>query len=325
MARFPLADSAPLSTDLEQVVCDLCSGAEAEFFFRERDYRFGLKENYTFVRCTSCGLIYMNPRPAERAIQDLYESEYAVDQPSSFGSQIGREPGWKEALKRFWHKLNGQYLDEVAEKLQGQVLDVGCGTGELLFRLKRGCVVFGVETNPRAVAVCRQRALEVFCGELEEAKFPEGFFDAVVMSQVIEHVPSPTRALLEVRRILKEGGKAFLFCPNGESCHLKVFGKYWQGWHIPFHFYVFMPRTIARLAEQCGFKVACLRTTTPDSFFVTSIKSMLYGNRKGVRAIDRGKWLDSFWFRGAVAPFLRLLDWTWQARGDCLKVVLVKP
>jgi SAM-dependent methyltransferase len=228
-------------------------------------------------------------------------------------------------LRRFWHRLTGLYIDEVVTRAEGRVLDLGCGDGELLLRLRaQGLDAAGVESNPRYSPMHERRALSVFCGSLEDAAFPSSTFDTVILSQVVEHLPDPGRTLVEIRRILAPGGRVLIYCPNARGYLRRWFGKYWHGWHIPFHFYVFSADTIARLAAQAGFQVRRIDGVTPNDFFVASLKSLLYGRREGARAPDRGRFLDTKPFRLIVAPLFRVLDLLQRGREDCLKVELVR-
>ena len=271
------------------------------------------------VRCTSCGLIRLNPRPTREALDSLYEREYPAPAPDP-----PNQRRW-ETLRRLWHGVMGNYSDRVIARAYGRVLDVGCGYGKFLLPLKeKGCEVYGLEVNPRCVAFCRDAGLTVSSGSLEEANLSDASLDCVILSQVLEHVGSPSQTLKEIHRVLKPGGRVFVFCPNGAGYLRDLFGKNWHGWHIPFHLYVFTGRTLARLAEEARFRVARIRTVTPDDFFTTSLKSYLFGGTVGVRAVARGRVLDSAFFRAVACPWLRVADLVLPGKGDCLDVELVK-
>jgi SAM-dependent methyltransferase len=307
--------------ELESVPCDLCGRSEGTVLFVGRDYRFGRTEQYTFVRCESCGLIRLNPRPSMSALQELYELEYPIEMETSPERGIRKS----ELLRSLWHRLTGNYTDRVITRVRGRVLDVGCGYGKYLLPLKKkGCEVYGVEVNPKCVDFCRKAGLTVFRGTLEEANFPDAFVDFVILSQVLEHVPSPKRTLKEIHRVLKPSGRVLIYCPNGKGYLRDLFGMYWHGWHIPFHLYVFTAPTLTQLANEAGFAVARIRTVTPVDFLTTSLKSYFYGRKAGVRAVERGKAFDSLVFRALVSPLLRLADFLWKERGDCLDAELVK-
>ena len=67
---------------------------------------------------------------------------------------------------------------------------------------------------------------------------PDASFDAILCSEVLEHVPEPTRALDEFTRILKAGGKLILTAPFGSNVHMAPyhyctgFSKYWYEYHL---------------------------------------------------------------------------------------------
>lgn len=309
---------------LEYINCGLCNNSGYVLLFKGRDYRFGRKEEYSVAKCNSCGLIYINPRPTTESISKLYEEDYTPEDNLQILPKLETKR-WKISLKKFWHRINGQYIDEIMSKAEGKVLDVGCGNGYLLLPLKhKGCEVYGIETNPKSVNVCNELGLNVFCGILEDAKFPDEFFDTVVMSQVLEHLSSPKASLREIFRILKPGGKVFIYCPNANSYLFKFFGKYWHGWHIPFHFFAFTKDTIRKLTTKTSFKLNKIATVTPDNFFIVSLKDYLFGERNNVvRPTEQGKFFDSLLFRITISPIFRLLDFLTQ-NGDCLKVELEK-
>lgn len=83
---------------------------------------------------------------------------------------------------------------------KGRLLDVGCGSGEFLAQMRElGWDVFGVEPDPQAARVAREQfGLTVWPGALAEASFPDGFFDAVTLNHVIEHVADPPWLAAEV-------------------------------------------------------------------------------------------------------------------------------
>lgn len=292
--------------------------------FNGRDYRFGRDEEYRVVKCNNCGLIYLNPRPATESISKLYEKEYTPDNEFKIRPELETKK-WRIILKKFWHKINGQYIDEIISKAQGRILDVGCGNGHFLLPLKdKGFEVYGIEINPESVEICKELGLKAICGTLEEAKFPNEFFETIIMSQVLEHLPSPKASLKEIFRILKPGGKVFIYCPNAQSYLARLFSKYWHGWHLPFHFFAFTPETIKKLVIETGFKLSKIETATPDNFFIVSLKGFLFGEKKNItKPVEQGKFFDSLFFRLVIAPFFRLLDFLTQ-NGDCLKAQLEK-
>jgi len=86
------------------------------------------------------------------------------------------------------------------------ILDAGCGTGLNLAGMPRGST--GIDLNPRNVALARDRLPNhtVVEGDVEALPFPDSTFGTVVCTEVLEHVPYPSRALSEFHRVLRPGG-----------------------------------------------------------------------------------------------------------------------
>jgi len=86
------------------------------------------------------------------------------------------------------------------------ILDAGCGTGLNLRHLTAGSV--GLDINPRNVelATARLPAHRLVLGDVEAMPFHDGTFGTVLFTEVLEHVPDPTAALREIRRVLRPEG-----------------------------------------------------------------------------------------------------------------------
>lgn len=314
--------------NLEYVNCDICGQKAYEVFIKIDDYRYGAKDGFCVVKCQNCGLLFTNPRLSEQAVNIASEESFGPwDKNKSRAAKklslfIRRHP----ALRRIWHQITGEYLSEILERSKGRVLDLGCGFGDILEDLTRkGCDACGVETNPMAVEACLKKRLKVSCGTLEEAHFENESFDTVILCHVIEHLPHPKAALKEIYRILKPEGLALVYCPNAGSYFADFFGKYWQGWAIPLHFYHFTDRTIKDLVEGAGFKINRMRSVTPEYFFLYSLNQSI--QNKGHRILSGLQKLGIFnniFFRLSVAFIARIMDLFLSGKGECLRVELKK-
>jgi SAM-dependent methyltransferase len=103
------------------------------------------------------------------------------------------------------------------ESLSGQrVLDVGCGTGAFsLMALERGGVVTGLDIGPKLLARARMKGVaRIVAGDALSLPFADGLFDIVLSSECIEHTAEPQRAVVEMLRVLRPGGRLVITCPN---------------------------------------------------------------------------------------------------------------
>lgn len=97
-----------------------------------------------------------------------------------------------------------------------KVLDAGCGTGWFSkTAAERGALVTSMDLGENLLAqVAKKCNSERVVGSILEIPFPDNTFDFVVSSEVIEHTPDPYKALHEIYRVLKPGGKMVLSTPN---------------------------------------------------------------------------------------------------------------
>jgi ubiquinone/menaquinone biosynthesis C-methylase UbiE len=120
-------------------------------------------------------------------------------------------------------------IHEVASFAGKRVLDVGCGNGYVLSHYARhGAEVYGIDITPTAVRLCQQRfAYRSLTGHFQEADaehlpFPDNEFDCVCSMGVLHHVPDPARAVAEIHRVLKPGGRLIVMFYHKHSALYRV-------------------------------------------------------------------------------------------------------
>ncbi|MFN2576176.1 MAG: class I SAM-dependent methyltransferase [Pyrinomonadaceae bacterium] len=115
-------------------------------------------------------------------------------------------------------RIIGSFVKEICSEITDyhpQILDVGCGTGANLKMLAQFGAAQGVDVSPDAVAFCRQRGLEnVKLGAAESLPYEDKEFDLVTALDVLEHMDDDIAGLREMRRVLRTGGRLFLFVPT---------------------------------------------------------------------------------------------------------------
>jgi SAM-dependent methyltransferase len=111
------------------------------------------------------------------------------------------------------------------------ILDAGCGEGYGSYILAgRAAGVVGIDISQEAIGHARKKYirdnLEYQVMDVSHTGFADETFDAVVSFQVIEHLDSAGAFLKEVRRVLKNGGMAFISTPNKSLCSGQATGKF---------------------------------------------------------------------------------------------------
>lgn len=127
------------------------------------------------------------------------------------------------------------------------VLDFGCGDGSLLSLLPAARRI-GIEPNPHARAAAAEKGLEVAA---TPADLADDSIDVAVSNHALEHVLDPYGALVELRRILRPGGRLVICVPAEDWRWMRR----WQPGDWNHHLFAWTPRTLGNLLEEAGFEI----------------------------------------------------------------------
>lgn len=158
-----------------------------------------------------------------------------------------------------------------------RVLDIGCATGAVgKVLVSRGCEVVGVEPEAAAAAVAELHLSEVLVGTMEdvdlESRFGSNPFDAIVVADVLEHLPSPLPALRRLVGLLAPGGSIVASLPNIAHGAVRLallqgrFDYTDVGLLDRTHLQFFTRATVEKLFEDAALTIVDLRRTTAGVF-----------------------------------------------------------
>jgi len=205
--------------------------------------------------------MYVDPMPSEDEIYNLYRQGDLVEE--SVLEDMG-DDGF--VAKPFWKiKEFSEIIGQIGKLITpDRILDIGSLWG-LFMKLAQeaGWETYGIEPWSKAAEYCKDKlGLNVIHGTLKDADFAPGYFDAVVMLDVLEHCPNPKSELRGASRVLKDGGLVCVLCPNVDGLFPaaskwlhKLSGQSWAYLIPPFHLYDFSPSTLGRILTDEGFQI----------------------------------------------------------------------
>lgn len=263
-----------------KVSCPICGEKENKPYRFEKRLISKKEIDLGHNKCKNCGLQYVSPRPDNNALSLLYDNEYHTSTVSgvyNVDSQVSRNE----------YVTFTKYLSKYVSK-NSHVLDVGCGVGNLLLEVKKQSDLkcTGIEISEDAANIAMKNGLDVFVGSLHDAKLDSERYDAVTLLYVLEHVENPLEILLEIKRVLKDGGYLLLAVPNYRYLHLahesfiSQFIKAETGsLHPEEHLQNFTPKTLKKLVEKAGFDLVkhnCAKPLVIGSPYTRIIKNSAY-------------------------------------------------
>jgi 2-polyprenyl-3-methyl-5-hydroxy-6-metoxy-1,4-benzoquinol methylase len=225
-----------------EVKCYNCNGNEAIFYATEN--------GYNLVKCSGCGLLYVNPRPSddeivEGAQQGLHKGDVTLNHTGRF------DPTRLWVYKRVLRDL---YPNGCPYK---SWLDIGCGHGELLASVNEvynGTIsIKGSEPNIHKQESARKRGLDVSYFDIftHESKY-----DVISLLNVYSHLPNPRIFLSRCKEMLLSGGEIII--QTGDSANFLP-EEHFRPLFLPDHLSFASERILRDILNQTGFEVVVLK------------------------------------------------------------------
>ncbi len=226
--------------------CRLCGGDALSLLYTQ-----GLDGRFRFYRCRSCG--YVN-----------YDLSTGLDQ-SKYSSGLPDPTSAQGASNRSQTATFGYIRRRIP--FTGSLIDIGCGNGRLLhLAIEAGWRAEGLETSSGLAArAASGTGAVVHVGTLPGG-LPElaGGYDLVVLRHVLEHIPDPVGAVLEIGTLLSERGLLLFEFPDIDSPEarlkrvsgrLGIRRKAWRPDYVPGHCGEFCRRSFRRLLDIAGMEL----------------------------------------------------------------------
>jgi 2-polyprenyl-3-methyl-5-hydroxy-6-metoxy-1,4-benzoquinol methylase len=236
-----------------QAPCKSCGRVDSKILYKSQRYAFLVGQ------CSNCELIYVLDDIKEEKLKEMYS----------------HEPSFEDFLhatnNKIIHKTYHKTLDEIC-RIRRQadafnhpkLLDIGAGSGEFLnIARDYGFDIYGTELSSAAIRLSAERfQVQLSPLSLEEDR-RSGFFDAITMLGLMEHVLNPLNMLKEAFRLMRGGGILYIYTPV--QCLYDRIGTWiarFGGWTrlmdrriTMAHLQLFSLKTMSHMVNQAGFEL----------------------------------------------------------------------
>jgi len=256
--------------------CPACSGASLNEVLVVRENMFGIEEEFDYAVCAVCGSLALISIPED--MSSYYPTNYYsvdLDPEQALGAPGVRQFAQLVVGSVLWGRgvLSGtataliprRQLRTLVSVLRSirragltngretRVLDVGCGSGMLVFALGLAGVKDVTGVDP---FMSGERDLSTG-GRLrrQDLSEVEGLYDLIMFHHSFEHVPDPEASLREALRRLTPGGRVLIRMPTPSSHTFETYGAAWVQLDAPRHLVVLSRPGVDSLCERVGAKV----------------------------------------------------------------------
>lgn len=224
--------------------CMVCGNGEFSRMYFVNDTNEGVEGQWSIISCRYCGLGVLEPFPSQNEIAGFYVDQFYTKEGKRFRN-------WVEVLRRWLAHLRARTINSLCPQ-RGRLLDFGAGAGHFAeVQRKAGWEVFAVDPYSAAGPDNNRARLE---DDRVVLDFPDGYFDAVTLWYVIEHLRNPVEAISEFHRVLRPGGILLLAQQDFGSLQARAFGPCWLFLDPPRHLWQFNENNLRRLVTDLGFE-----------------------------------------------------------------------
>lgn len=260
--------------------CVSCGGENIRYW-RQKNFQYtqGAKHKAFYIyRCDHCGTGFLNQPPDPRWLQAIYQfSGQALTEATSLDAVLARETAFPNCV------IDAERMSDQADQYNtsgnGRALDIGSGFGFYTQALRRHGYAT-VSINPGRY---ENQVFQALNGDepltmMFEQYQTDQTFGIVMMSQVLEHLLEPDRAIGKVSNLLATGGVLACAVPNYNSFLVKLLGTRDNAclW-VPEHVNYFTEQGLKALLERNGLCVVKTQQVTRVPYNALSKRLRLTG------------------------------------------------
>lgn len=248
--------------------CLICGDCREHHQFFVREMYYGTREEYLYIECKSCGTLQLTDIPVDLSRHypsDYYSFSASVKSASAFEIMLrrSRTNAWLGAptsvTGRLFAKISKrrpeylEWFEGLGISTNSRILDVGCGSGQLLLRLRRDGF-----TNLKGIDPFLEQPLSYGPG-LNLVNHPvhaeRGKYDLVMFHHSLEHMTDPVETLKHAKGLLAANGYVLVRVPLAGCYAWRKYRQHWYAIDAPRHLFIPSSRGMFLLSKEAGLSI----------------------------------------------------------------------
>jgi SAM-dependent methyltransferase len=273
----------------ENIKCKICNNLKNNDIYEVREMFLGLRDKFKYFQCSNCGCLQIAEIPKD--MSKYYPSNYY-----SYREPV--TPSISNHFKGLFKRLRNKYavltkgifgkiiyyyfpndtlkmLSQVKLTEESAILDIGCGSGSLLYSLKEIKFDKLLGADPYIEHdIQYDNGLKILKKSIHEI---DGKWDLIILHHSFEHIPDPEETLNSVSKLLDNGGVCLIRIPTVSSYAWDFYKENWVQLDAPRHFFLHSLKSISILAEKVRLKV--------EKVVYESTSTQFWGSEQYIRDI----------------------------------------
>jgi len=204
---------------------------------------FANKNSYKLFKCQSCTLIFVDPMPSEKELNEFYQNYHKTSQYT--GKIDSKQRRARKRIKSIKNLAKGKTF-----------IDIGCNAG---FAVEAARILrleaTGIDVDHTAIEFAKQHYPQASFQAMSIQKLAETgkTFDIIYCSEVIEHLPRVDDFVSSLNKILKQDGVILLTTPDIAHYSIVKNPLEWDAVRPPEHLLYFSKKSLGFLLKKHGF------------------------------------------------------------------------